>query len=168
MLNTDIQALECHGTAAVEATDAFESAEDSEKASNAIRGYILGQEALQGRGAGGKAANGAAAAEAASADLCQELTGADIVFITAGMGGGTGSGAAPKVARIAKGLGAVTVALVSTPFHFEGRARAAVAEDAIAELAEHVDVLVVVHNEKLMVGALAGALDCALSAWIQR
>ena len=158
MLNTDSQALGIHKSEAAQAVEAYaalsggdaSSSRASSRASAAIRTMALGQSALGGKGAGGVAANGAMAAEEAEDAIRQQLDGADLVFLTAGMGGGTGSGGAPIVARAARSTGAVTVALVSKPFEFEGGQRARVAAEAIEELSEHADVLVVVENERLL------------------
>ena len=110
----------------------------------------IGDELLAGRGAGGDPAAGRAAALADEEAIRHHLAGADMVFITAGMGGGTGSGSAPVVARIAQSMGALVVAVVSSPFGFEGGARAATASAAIDALTPHADVLVVVKNERLL------------------
>ncbi len=81
--------------------------------------------------------------------IADALKGTDMVFITAGMGGGTGTGAAPVIAQLAKEMGILTVGIVTKPFHFEGRRRMAQAEQGISELAEHVDSLVIIPNERL-------------------
>ena len=104
----------------------------------------LGAEFLYGQGAGGRPSWGASAAVAHEEEIRGKLEGTDMVFVTAGMGGGTGSGAAPVVARIAKEVGCLTVAVVSSPFGFEGERRMDTANSAIEELSKHVDVLVVV------------------------
>lgn len=172
MLNTDTQALHHNARdAARDAAAALEEGEGDEAARGgpsaaAITTVALGEETLHGNGAGGVAANGKAAAVASEAVLRERFADTDLIFITAGMGGGTGSGAAPVVARLAKESGAVTVALVSIPFGFEGSPRAAVAAAAVAELEAHVDVLVVVENERLLALLPAGptvqeALDVA-------
>src|SRR5690606_32273488 len=82
--------------------------------------------------------------------IAEVLRGADMVFITAGMGGGTGTGGAPVVAEVAKELGILTVAVVTKPFPFEGKKRMAIAEQGIKELQEHVDSLITIPNEKLL------------------
>ena len=102
-----------------------------------------------GLGAGAKPEKGKASAEAERDRISEALAGAHMVFITAGMGGGTGTGAAPVVAEIAKELGALTVAVVTKPFSFEGPSRSAVAEEGIKLLEESVDSLIVILNEKL-------------------
>ena len=92
---------------------------------------------------------GARAAEESMEEIKQVLSGADMVFVTAGMGGGTGTGAAPIVARAAKEMGILTVGIVTKPFAFEGKRRMAQAESGIAELSQYVDSLVVIPNERL-------------------
>jgi cell division protein FtsZ len=116
----------------------------------------LGQKLTRGLGAGGNPVIGQKAAEESRADLQQSLEGADLVFIAAGMGGGTGTGAAPIVAEVAKECGALTVGIVTKPFGFEGRKRLRQAEEGIARLAEHVDTLIIIPNDRLR-DAIAGA-----------
>jgi cell division protein FtsZ len=116
----------------------------------------LGQKLTRGLGAGGNPMIGQKAAEESRNDLLQSLEGADLVFIAAGMGGGTGTGAAPIVAEVAKECGALTVGIVTKPFGFEGRKRQRQAEEGIARLAEHVDTLIVIPNDRLR-EAIAGA-----------
>lgn len=116
----------------------------------------LGQKLTRGLGAGGNPVIGQKAAEESRAELQQSLQGADLVFIAAGMGGGTGTGAAPIVAEVAKEVGALTVGIVTKPFGFEGRKRHRQAEEGIARLAEHVDTLIVIPNDRLR-DAIAGA-----------
>ena len=101
-----------------------------------------------GLGAGGKPEKARELAQADRARIAEVLTGANMVFITAGMGGGTGTGAGPIVAEVARELGILTVAVVTKPFEYEGR-RKRLAEEGIAELAKHVDSLIVILNEKL-------------------
>ena len=110
----------------------------------------LGDNVTRGLGAGADPQVGRAAAERDRAAIEELLSGADMIFITAGMGGGTGTGAAPVVAEIAKELGALTVAVVTKPFNFEGHKRKAAAEQGIAELVEEVDSLITIPNQKLM------------------
>ena len=110
----------------------------------------LGVASTQGLGAGGDPSVGEKAAEEAQQAITQALDGADMVFITAGMGGGTGTGAAPVVARIAKQLGILTVAVVTKPFTFEGRKRQNQAVSGIEKLKESVDAVIVVPNDKLL------------------
>ena len=110
----------------------------------------LGDNVTRGLGAGADPQVGRAAAERDRAAIEELLTGADMIFITAGMGGGTGTGAAPVIAEIAKELGALTVAVVTKPFNFEGHKRKAAAEQGIAELVEEVDSLITIPNQKLM------------------
>jgi cell division protein FtsZ len=116
----------------------------------------LGQKLTRGLGAGGNPVIGQKAAEESRAELQQSLQGADLVFIAAGMGGGTGTGAAPILAEVAKEVGALTVGIVTKPFGFEGRKRLRQAEEGIARLAEHVDTLIVIPNDRLR-DAIAGA-----------
>jgi len=110
----------------------------------------LGDNVTRGLGAGADPQVGRAAAERDRAAIEELLAGADMIFITAGMGGGTGTGAAPVIAEIAKELGALTVAVVTKPFNFEGHKRKAAAEKGIAELVEEVDSLITIPNQKLM------------------
>ena len=110
----------------------------------------LGDNVTRGLGAGADPKVGRAAAERDRAAIEELLSGADMIFITAGMGGGTGTGAAPIIAEIAKELGALTVAVVTKPFNFEGHKRKAAAEQGIAELVEEVDSLITIPNQKLM------------------
>ena len=110
----------------------------------------LGDNVTRGLGAGADPQVGKAAAERDRAAIEELLSGADMIFITAGMGGGTGTGAAPVIAEIAKELGALTVAVVTKPFNFEGHKRKAAAEQGIAELVEEVDSLITIPNQKLL------------------
>ena len=110
----------------------------------------LGDNLTKGLGAGANPEVGKQAAERDRDAITEMLDGADMVFITAGMGGGTGTGAAPVIAQIAKELGALTVAVVTKPFSFEGRERLKAAEGGISELVEEVDSLITIPNEKLM------------------
>ena len=109
----------------------------------------IGDKTTSGMGAGGNPENGRAAAEESRDELIAAIRSADMIFITAGMGGGTGTGAAPVVASIAKELGILTVGIVTKPFAFEGKKRMTQAEGGIAALREHVDSLVVIPNERL-------------------
>lgn len=127
--NTDIQAL------------------SSSKAETVIQ---LGPKLTRGLGAGGQPEVGRKAAEESEETLSEALTGADMVFITAGMGGGSGTGAAPVIARIAKSLGALTVAVVTRPFGFEGNKRGDFAIEGISELREQVDTLLIISNNNLL------------------
>ncbi|WP_367783192.1 cell division protein FtsZ [Streptococcus pluranimalium] len=127
--NTDIQAL------------------SSSKAETVIQ---LGPKLTRGLGAGGQPEVGRKAAEESEEVLTEALTGADMVFITAGMGGGSGTGAAPVIARIAKSLGALTVAVVTRPFGFEGNKRGNFAIEGIQELREQVDTLLIISNNNLL------------------
>ena len=109
----------------------------------------IGEKLTKGLGAGADPEIGRQAAEESRQAIKEALQGVDLVFITAGMGGGTGTGAAPVVAQIAKELGALTVAVVTKPFSFEGRRRLNNAEQGIANLRKNVDTLVVIPNDKL-------------------
>jgi cell division protein FtsZ len=110
----------------------------------------LGDELTKGLGAGANPQIGREAAEEDRESIREVLEGADMVFITAGMGGGTGTGAAPVFAEVAKSLGILTVAVVTKPFSFEGKQRAVAAEEGMRRLAEHVDSLITIPNNKLL------------------
>ena len=110
----------------------------------------VGRELTRGLGAGADPEVGKKAAEDHAEEIEEVLKGADMVFVTAGEGGGTGTGGAPVVARIAKGLGALTIGVVTRPFTFEGRRRANQAESGIASLREEVDTLIVIPNDRLL------------------
>ena len=141
MINHDIQGADfiCANTDS--------QALDRAKGSTILK---LGDNVTRGLGAGADPQVGRAAAERDRAAIEELLAGADMIFITAGMGGGTGTGAAPVIAEIAKELGALTVAVVTKPFNFEGHKRKAAAEQGIAELVEEVDSLITIPNQKLM------------------
>jgi cell division protein FtsZ len=128
-LNTDIQAL---------------------NVSLADKKLQIGTKLTKGLGGGAIPSVGEQAAKESKEDIEQVLEGADMVFITAGMGGGTGTGAAPVVAKIAKDLGALTVGVVTKPFRFEGPVRARQAEEGLRRLREQVDALIVIPNDKLL------------------
>jgi cell division protein FtsZ len=110
----------------------------------------LGPRVTRGLGAGGKAEVGGEAAKESEAALRDALLGADLVFVAAGMGGGTGTGSAPVAARIARELGALTVAVVTTPFSFEGTHRARTAQAGVQALSKQVHTLILVHNDQLL------------------
>ena len=110
----------------------------------------VGQKLTRGLGAGGNPAIGAKAAEESRDEIAAALEETDLVFITAGMGGGTGTGAAPIVAEVAKEAGALTVGVVTRPFTFEGRRRTAQAEEGITALQSRVDTLIIIPNDKLL------------------
>ncbi|MDW8392087.1 MAG: cell division protein FtsZ [Oscillochloridaceae bacterium] len=122
-------------------------------ASRATRHLVLGETVTRGLGAGGDPLVGRQAAEESAAALRERLRGADMVFIAAGMGGGTGTGAAPIVARVARELGALCVALVTRPFSFEGRRRAQIAAQGIATLRDVADTVIIVPNDRLIEAA---------------
>ncbi len=128
-INTDSQALQQNG---------------------APRRIQIGREVTRGLGAGANPEMGRQAVAENREEIREILDGADMVFITAGMGGGTGTGAAPTVAQIAKEVGALTVGIVTKPFAFEGKKRASQAERGVAELKEHVDTLIVIPNQRLI------------------
>jgi cell division protein FtsZ len=110
----------------------------------------IGQELTRGLGAGGSPDIGGNAAEESIDTIHEHLAGADMVFLTAGMGGGTGTGATPVISSIAKNLGALTVGVVTKPFEFEGKRRMDVALDGIEELKDKVDTLIVIPNQRLL------------------
>lgn len=110
----------------------------------------LGNEITRGLGAGANPEIGRQSAEADRDKIKEHLKGTDMLFITAGMGGGTGTGAAPVVAQLAKEMGILTVAVVTKPFSFEGRKRMLVADEGIKNLSQHVDSLIIVPNNKLL------------------
>jgi cell division protein FtsZ len=110
----------------------------------------LGEKLTNGLGAGGEPSIGEKAAEEAQQEITEALDGADMVFVTAGMGGGTGTGAAPIVAKIAKELGILTIGVVTKPFSFEGKRRQNQAEQGLEKLREAVDALIVIPNDKLL------------------
>lgn len=109
----------------------------------------IGEKITKGQGAGASPDKGQSAAEESREEIASALKNTDMVFIAAGMGGGTGTGAAPVVAQIAKELGILTVAIVTKPFAFEGRRRMVQAEEGIAALSQHVDSIIVIPNERL-------------------
>lgn len=110
----------------------------------------IGDKLTRGLGAGGNPSVGAKAAEENAEELYERLKGSDMVFITAGMGGGTGTGASPVIAQIAREVGALTVGVVTRPFTFEGKRRQVAAEEGIANLKQHVDTLITVPNDRLL------------------
>ena len=134
--------------------------------SKATHKIQIGEKLTRGQGAGASPDKGQRAAEESRDEIAAALKGTDMVFITAGMGGGTGTGAAPVVAQIAKEAGILTVGIVTKPFAFEGKRRMDQAEKGIAALREHVDSLVVIPNERLKFVSeqkitLANAFECA-------
>jgi cell division protein FtsZ len=128
-LNTDIQAL---------------------RRNKNVRGYAIGPNTTHGMGSGGQPEVGRKAIKESSDQIAQLLEGSDMVFITAGMGGGTGTGAAALTAEIAKKQGALTVGVVTLPFSFEGPRRRAVAEQGLHNLRQKVDTLITVENDRLL------------------
>lgn len=122
----------------------------SSKASHKVQ---IGEKLTRGRGAGNKPDIGERSAQENKEEIAAALKGAQMVFIAAGMGGGTGTGAAPVVAEIAQELEILTVAVVTKPFNFEQKAKMIQAEKGIEELKKHVDSLIVIPNEKLLVGS---------------
>ncbi|KRM07669.1 MAG: cell division protein FtsZ [Liquorilactobacillus ghanensis] len=127
--NTDVQAL---------------------KGSNAETKIQLGPKLTRGLGAGSNPEIGNKAAQESEEAIAEALKGADMIFVTAGMGGGTGTGAAPIIAKIAKEQGALTVGVVTRPFSFEGPKRARFAAEGVAQMKEHVDTLVIIANDRLL------------------
>lgn len=125
--------------------------------SHATYKLVIGERLTKGQGAGGKSECGQRAAEESREEIAALLKGADMVFITAGMGGGTGTGGAPVVAEIAQDMGILTVGFVTKPFNFEGKWRMDNAETGIAAMREHVDSILVIPNQKLL--ARAGVDD---------
>jgi cell division protein FtsZ len=117
------------------------------KADTRIR---IGDKATRGLGAGGNPEIGRKAAEESAEELYEVLKGSDMVFVTSGMGGGTGTGAAPIIAQIAKEVGSLTIGVVTRPFNFEGARRAKSAEEGINNLKQHADTLIVIPNDRLM------------------
>lgn len=128
-INTDVQALR------------------ASKTNNTVQ---IGSGLTRGLGAGANPNIGREAADESREDLAMILDGADLVFITAGMGGGTGTGAAPVIADVARESGALTIAVVTKPFAFEGRKRMQAAENGIAELEQKVDTLITIPNERIL------------------
>ncbi|HOU10817.1 MAG TPA: cell division protein FtsZ [Clostridiales bacterium] len=118
--------------------------------SQATHKIQIGEKATRGQGAGGRPEIGAKAAEESRDLISDALKGTDMVFITAGMGGGTGTGAAPLIAQIAKDMGILTIGVVTKPFKFEGKKRMEQAAEGIARLAEHVDSIIVIPNDHLI------------------
>ena len=126
----------------------------------------IGGNITKGLGAGANPEVGRQAAMEDRDRLMEVIDGADMLFITAGMGGGTGTGAAPVVAQLAREVGVLTVAVVTKPFPFEGNRRMKIAEDGISSLSEHVDSLITIPNEKLsqVLGKEVSLLDAFRSA----
>lgn len=118
--------------------------------SKASKKIQIGEKLTRGLGAGANPEVGKCSAEESKAELAEMLKGADMVFVTAGMGGGTGTGAAPVVAEVSKEMGILTVAVVTKPFPFEGKRRMTQADSGIEELRNCVDTLIVIPNEKLL------------------
>lgn len=118
--------------------------------SKASKKILIGKNLTKGLGTGMDANLGRKAAEESRQEIMESLKGADMVFVTCGLGGGTGSGASPIVAEISKELGILTVAVLTTPFSFEGQERKKVAEDALKNLREKVDSLIIISNDKLL------------------
>ncbi len=118
--------------------------------SKAAHKFVLGNELTGGLGAGGDPKVGHDAAEASSEDIKEIVEGANIVFVAAGMGGGTGTGAAPVISRIAREAGALTIAVITRPFNFEGKKRKINAVQGINDLKENVDAYIIVSNDKVM------------------
>jgi cell division protein FtsZ len=141
MINNEVEGVEfiCANTDA--------QALDNLKAKTILQ---MGSSITKGLGAGADPERGRQAALEDRDEIAEILSGADMVFITAGMGGGTGTGAAPIVAEVARELGILTVAVVTRPFSFEGKKRSKIAEEGISQLSQQVDSLITIPNEKLM------------------
>lgn len=120
--------------------------------SKATHKIQIGEKSTHGQGAGGKPEVGAKAAEESADVIAEAIQGTDMVFVTTGMGGGTGTGAAPVIAKIAKEMGCLTIGVVTKPFNFEGKRKMKEAVAGIEKLAENVDSIVVIPNQKLLVG----------------
>jgi cell division protein FtsZ len=118
--------------------------------SKADKKILVGKNITKGLGTGMDAELGRKAAEESKHEISENLKGADMVFVTCGLGGGTGSGASPIIAEISKGLGILTIAVVTTPFSFEGAERKKVAESALKNLREKVDSLLIISNDRLL------------------
>jgi cell division protein FtsZ len=118
--------------------------------SDAPQRIRIGDKLTRGLGAGGNSEVGEKAAEESAEDLAEILKGADMVFVTCGMGGGTGTGAAPVIADIARQLGALTIGVVTKPFDFEGPKRARSADDGLKRMKENVDTLITIPNDRLL------------------
>lgn len=118
--------------------------------SQAKQRIAIGERTTRGLGSGGDPEVGTNAAEESEEELHQVMQGSDMVFVTAGMGGGTGTGAAPVVAKVAREVGALTIGVVTRPFTFEGAQRARAAEAGLEQLKEHVDTLIVIPNDRLL------------------
>ena len=116
-------------------------------AANRVR---IGDKLTKGLGSGGDPAIGAKAADESSDELYEVISGADMVFITSGMGGGTGTGAAPIIARVARETGALTIGVVTKPFSFEGSRRRGISDEGITRLKEQVDTLIAIPNDRLL------------------
>jgi cell division protein FtsZ len=145
-------ALNCMIDAGLQSVDFIAVNTDAQalQQNSSPRRIQIGRDATRGLGAGANPDVGRIAVEENADEIQEAIEGADMVFVTAGMGGGTGTGAAPTVARIAKESGALTVGIVTKPFAFEGKKRMAHAEKGLAELKEHVDTLIVIPNQRLI------------------
>lgn len=146
VLNSMIESEQIHG---VEFIAINTDAQDLSKNKCVVK-IPIGQDITHGLGSGANPEIGRRAAEESVDEIRQHLEGADMVFITAGMGGGTGTGASPVIARVAKELGALTIGVVTKPFPFEGALRMRNADAGIAELREEVDALITIPNQRLL------------------
>jgi cell division protein FtsZ len=140
-----------HDRSGLEGVDFVVANTDSQAlmSSQAQRRIQMGVAVTEGLGAGSQPEIGRAAAEEAIHEITDHLAGAHMIFVTAGMGGGTGTGAAPVIARAAREHGVLTVGVVTKPFQFEGARRMRIAEAGIADLAENVDTVIVIPNQNL-------------------
>ncbi len=118
--------------------------------SQALNRLRIGDKLTRGLGAGGDPDRGCKAAEESADELRESIRDADMVFVTAGMGGGTGSGAAPVIAKLAREAGSLTIGVVTKPFGFEGAKRKRVADEALSRLKENVDTLIIIPNDRLL------------------
>ena len=148
-------ALNCMVTAGIKDVEYIAVNTDAAalRSSKAAQKVQIGEKLTRGRGAGNKPEVGERSAQENKEEIAAALKGAQMVFVAAGMGGGTGTGAAPVVAEIAQEMDILTVAVVTKPFNFEQKAKMIQAEKGIEELKKHVDSLVVIPNEKLLVGS---------------
>ena len=148
-------ALNCMVTAGIKDVEYIAVNTDAAalRSSKAAQKVQIGEKLTRGRGAGNKPEVGERSAQENKEEIAAALKGAQMVFVAAGMGGGTGTGAAPVVAEIAQEMDILTVAVVTKPFNFEQKAKMIQAEKGIEELKKHVDSLIVIPNEKLLVGS---------------
>src|SRR3979490_615243 len=163
-------------TSGVQGVDFIVANTDAQALTMSMARHVIqmGTQVTGGLGAGSQPEVGRAAAEEAIDVIRDHLTGAHMVFVTAGMGGGTGTGAAPIIAKTARELGILTIGVVTKPFHFEGQRRMRFAEAGIAELLKVVDTLFIIPNQNLFGGAnkkttfaeaFPLAIKCSIQVW---